>query len=74
MEETEKTEDNDDEMVDIDVTEINLDGEEIDELIQKLQELKSTKTQVSFDIDEDNELVINYEEYEDGEDGNGGAE
>lgn len=59
------------EMEEVDVTEISLDKEEINELIDKLQELKQTKQSISFNIDEDNEFLIHYEsdESEGGEDG-----
>ena len=49
-------------MVEVDVTEISLSGEEIDELIEKLRELKKTKESVGFELDEENDLVINYTE------------
>lgn len=58
----------DDELVDVEVWEFSLDEEEIDELIGKLKVLKETKTQFQFDIDEDNELLIHYEEAEEEED------
>ena len=61
-------EDNNEEMKDIEVWEFSLDSEEIDELIEKLKELKETKESVEFDIDEDNEFVIHYSEYEEDED------
>ena len=54
--------DPDDEMVEVDVTEISLSGEEIDELIDKLRELKKTRESVEFELDEENDLVINYTE------------
>ena len=57
----------DDEMVDVDITEISLTGEDIDELIEKLKELKQTKDSVEFQLDENNDLVINYMEEEDEE-------
>ena len=57
-----------DEMSEVELWEFTLDEVEIDELIGKLQELKQNKTQVSFDVDETNELVINYQEDEDDED------
>ncbi|MFC1710861.1 hypothetical protein ACFLZJ_01760 [Nanoarchaeota archaeon] len=62
-EQTEKN--NKEEMEEIELWEFSLDEEEIDELIGELQKLKQTKTKVSFDIDEDNELLIHYEEEED---------
>lgn len=49
-----------DEMVDIDVWEFSLDEDEIDEFIEKLQELKQTKTSFNFDVDETNEVQVNY--------------
>lgn len=49
-----------DEEREIDVMEFALYAEEIDELIQKLQELKQTKDSIEFDIDDENELKINY--------------
>lgn len=52
------------EMEEIDVTEVHLDSEEIDELIGKLQELKQSKTEISFDLDETNELLVKYHEHE----------
>jgi len=57
-------EESDDEMVEVDVTEISLSGEEIDELIEKLRELKKTKESIEFELDEENDLVINYAEDE----------
>jgi len=51
---------NNEEMSEVEVLEFSLDEEEIDELVGKLQELKQTKQSVSFDIDEENELKINY--------------
>lgn len=44
----------------IEVMEFALYPEEIDEFISKLQELKRTKESIELDIDEENELVINY--------------
>ncbi len=61
----ETNQDNEEEMVDVDVWEFSLDGEEIDELIEELRKLKETKQDVQFDIDETNELLIHYEEEED---------
>ncbi|MFH1608182.1 MAG: hypothetical protein ABIA78_03540 [archaeon] len=52
------------EMADVEVWEFSLDSEEIDELIVKLNELKQTKEEFSFDIDEENELLIHYEDSE----------
>lgn len=52
----------DEELVDVDVWEFSLTEEEIDELIDNLKELKQNKSSVSFNIDEDNELLIHYED------------
>ena len=44
----------------IEVWEFALDDGEIDELIEKLKELKQTKKNFEFDIDEDNQLLIHH--------------
>ena len=54
----------DEELVSVDVTELSLGNEQIDELIGKLNELKETKESISLELDEDNDLVIHYEEDE----------
>jgi hypothetical protein len=46
----------------VELMEFALYGEEIDELIKKLQELKETKDSIDFDIDEENAIKINYME------------
>ena len=46
----------------VEVTEISLDDEEINEWIVKLATLKATKNQIQLDLDDDNELAINFEE------------
>ena len=63
-----------DEMSEVELWEFTLDEVEIDELIGKLQELKQNKTQVSFDVDETNELVINYQEDDDDDEETKGEE
>jgi len=45
---------------DVEVMEFELNEEEIDELITKLQLLKETKEQINFDIDDENSFLINY--------------
>jgi len=45
----------------VEVLEFSLTGDEIDELVEKLKALKVNKTNVSFDVDENNEFVIHYE-------------
>jgi len=47
---------------DVEVMEFSLMDEEIEELIDKLHLLKETKEPVQFEIDDGNELIINYEE------------
>jgi len=48
--------------------EFSIDDEEINEFIDKLQNLKETKEKIHFDIDEENSLLINYEESDEEED------
>jgi hypothetical protein len=50
-----------DKEVEVDVLEFSLNEEEIDELILGLDELKNTKTQFEFEVDDENELLIKYE-------------
>ena len=50
------------ENVAVDVTEIFLDDEEINEWIIKLKLLQASKEPVNLEIDDENELLINYEE------------
>lgn len=52
------------ELTDVEVLEFTLSDEEIDELIGKLEELKKTKKSVSFEVDDSNELLINYDDGE----------
>jgi len=53
---------NNDENKEVEVIEISLDDEEINEWIVKLATLKATKNQIQLDLDDDNELAINFEE------------
>ncbi len=46
----------------VEVTEISLDDEEINEWIVKLATLKATKNMIQLEIDDENELNINFEE------------
>ena len=48
------------EMKDVEVLEFGLSEEEINELIEKLNHLKQSKTEVSFEVDDENEFVIKY--------------
>ena len=50
--------------VDVEVMEVSLLDEEIEELITKLQLLRETKEPIHFDVDDENELVIHYDEGE----------
>jgi len=52
---------------DIEVLEFSLNEEEINDLIVKLVELKQTKKGFNFEIDDDNDLMINYDDGEDEE-------
>ena len=47
--------------------EFSLDKDEIEELILRLQLLKEEKGSVSFEIDDENELLIHYEKEEEEE-------
>ncbi len=47
-------------MKDVEILEFGLSEEEINELIEKLNQLKKTKTEVSFEIDDENEFLIKY--------------
>ena len=64
IEETE-IENDEAEFRDVEILEFSLDEEEIDELILKLNDLKQTKANISFDIDVENELLIHYESDDD---------
>ncbi|MBU0893813.1 MAG: hypothetical protein KKF48_03860 [Nanoarchaeota archaeon] len=67
MEEENIFNEDDEELEDVEVLEFGLDDEEIDELIEKLNNLKKTKESFEFDIDGNNELLIKYEQLEEGE-------
>ena len=45
----------------VEVFEFSLYEDEINELIAKLVELKHTKTIFNFEVDDDNDLLINYD-------------
>ena len=45
----------------VEILEFSLTGDEVNELIEKLNALKTTKTSISFDVDEENEFIIHYE-------------
>jgi hypothetical protein len=52
---------------DVELMEFSLDKDEIEELILRLQLLKEEKGSVSFEIDDENELLIHYEKEEEEE-------
>jgi len=52
------------EEIEVEVLEFSLDEEEIDELIEKLKELKISKSKINFNIDDGNDLLIHHEEDE----------
>lgn len=54
---------------DVDVLEFGLDKDEIEDLISKLIQLKEDKKSFSFEVDDENELTINYEENGEGDNG-----
>ena len=55
----------------VEVFEFSLNEDEINELIVKLVELKQMKTEIDFEVDDDNDLLIHYEDDEE-ESGEGG--
>ena len=66
-EKQEYLEEQENEEKDVEILEFSLVEEEIDELITKLQLLKETKEKINFDVDDENELIINYENSEEEE-------
>ncbi|MCA9488135.1 MAG: hypothetical protein KC516_04205 [Nanoarchaeota archaeon] len=60
MEEQPKSEE--DEMREVEVWEFSLSNSEIVNFITKLNELRVTKESVSFDVDDENEILIHYME------------
>ena len=56
---TQKSEE-DQELKDVEILEFGLSKEEIDELIEKLNHLKKIKTEISFEVDDNNEFLIKY--------------
>ncbi len=52
------------EEIDVNILEFSLDEEEINNWISKLEELKETKSSITLEIDEEDELQINYGEEE----------
>ena len=52
------------EEIDLNILEFSLDEEEINNWISKLEELKETKSSITLEIDEEDELQINYGEEE----------
>jgi hypothetical protein len=61
FEDQNKSEDKEEEK-DVEMFEFSLDEEEIDELIVKLVELKHMKQSFNFEVDDENELQISFEE------------
>jgi hypothetical protein len=51
-----------DETSEIEVWEFSLDNGDIDDMIVELNKLKETKESFSFDIDEDNELLVHHDD------------
>ena len=62
--ENKEKENGNEEEKEIEVFEFSLNEEEINELIVKLVELKLTKGEIDFEIDDDNDLLIRYEDEE----------
>ena len=49
--------------VDVEVTEVPMTEGDINELIEKLEELRESKGEVTYELDDENELLLKY--YED---------
>ena len=56
----------------VEIMEFSLSSEEIDELISNLVTLKQLREPFSFEVDDENEFLISYEDDE--EEGEGGQE
>jgi len=52
----------------VDMLEVSLDEDSINEWIAKLEFLRENKGQIQIELDDENELIINYEENENSED------
>ena len=50
------------EEIEVDVTEISLSEEEINSWINQLENLRETKSPIQIELDENNELLITYDE------------
>ena len=59
-EKNKKKPEEDEDMREVEILEFGLSEDEIYELIEKLNHLKKTKTEASFEIDESNEFLIKY--------------
>ncbi len=55
------------EETEVEILEFSLDNLEIEELITKLQLLKESKETVHFEVDDENELLIHYDDEVEGE-------
>ncbi len=58
-------ENQDEEEYEIEVIEISLNEDEIEGLIGSLQKLKKSKNEFTFDLDDENELLIKYYDEDD---------
>ena len=63
MEETIKNQQDEIEESNVDILEFSLNDEEIEEWIDKLNALKVAQTSISLDVDDENQLLINYDEF-----------
>ena len=69
IEKIEIKENGNEEEKEVEVFEFSLNEDEINELIVKLVELKQMKTEIDFEIDDDNDLLIRYDDEEEDEEG-----
>lgn len=59
----------DEEVTEVDVMEITLSEPEIDDWIGRLEELKDSKSEITLELDDENELAIKYGEEESDDEG-----
>ncbi len=62
---------NTDEEVEVEVVEITMNEDDIDEWIGKLVELKEEKGEITLEADDENEIIIKYEEKDSDEEDEG---
>ncbi len=51
------------EEIEVEVTEVSLSDKEIDEWMERLRELKENKESVTINLDDENELFLSHEDF-----------